>query len=156
MRESQVGAELATKFGHLVIEAEGFRHERHARLVEELLGRAPGVLHSAVAFGASRIYVEYDPQRTTADAIHAVVETAGLRLAGEKTETLTLPLRSRGDARHERRQWSDDHGHEYKGIFGAKAELVSSIACGVLTVAGWAAPTLGAAAIETRLIFVAA
>lgn len=67
--------------------AAGLRHERQATLIEGVFAKQPGVLHAAVAFGARRLYVEFDPSKTSRPALLALAHTLQKRVTtGEFTD----------------------------------------------------------------------
>ncbi len=119
------GAELRARFEHLSVPVIGLRHERQAKLVEGVFAKQPGVLRAAVAFGARRLSVEFDPKRTSRSTLLAVVSQAGISVsAGAQT----APTATSDQGEHE---------HEHGGPFGERSELVFSLACGALTGIGW-------------------
>ena len=50
----------------------------------------------------------------------------------------------------------DGHGHEHGGLFGERTGLVFSLACGVLTAAGWGTARAGVSSLVSTGLFVAA
>ncbi len=124
---TSTGAALRTRYEHFTIPLAGLEHERHARLVEGVFAREPGVLHASVSFGARRVYLEIDPKATSRAAMTAVAERAGVTTWTEKAAAPPA------DHDHEH----DDHEHEHGGPFGANTELVASLACGALYGVGW-------------------
>lgn len=138
------GAELKGRFDHLSAPAVGLRHERQARLVEGVLARQPGVLHAAIAFGARRLYVEFDPSKTSRDVLLAVAAKAGIVSYAEPAS----PAASAEE--HE------EHEHEHGGPFGERSELVFSLACGALTFLGWGLARASVPSIATTALFVVA
>ena len=118
----EAGAGLAERYGHLDLAVTGLRHERHARLVEETLAELAGVLAANVAFGAQRVQIEFDREVTSDEPIRRALDQAGV--------SATVPAADRGVRAEE----VEEHG-----AAGERWELVFSIACGVLTAAGWAA-----------------
>lgn len=138
------GGKLQSQFEHVSVPVTGLRHERQARLIEGAIARQPGVLHTSVGFGANRLYVEFDPKKTTRQAVLDVAAKSGLRTA--------QPPRSERDHAHEGKVYAhaehehDDeknghggagHDHDHGGPFGERSELVFSLACGALTALGW-------------------
>lgn len=126
----RAGAEVAQRFQHLSLPLSGLRHERQARLVEGVFVREPGVLHAAVALGARRLFVEFDPRRTSRDALLAVAKGQGVGSAAEAAAPRTTPTGDDGDSAER------DHDHDH-GPFGERSELIFSLACGALTGLGW-------------------
>jgi Cd2+/Zn2+-exporting ATPase len=138
----RTGATLKARYEHLSAPAVGLRHERQARLVEGVFARQPGVLHAAVAFGARRIYVEFDPTKTNRAAVLAVASKAGIVSYPEPESPAAAA------AEH------DEHAHDHGGPFGERSELVFSLACGALTGLGWGLQKAGVASTVTTGLFV--
>lgn len=138
------GAALKARYEHLSAPAVGLRHERQARLVEGVFAKQPGVLHASVAFGARRLYVEFDPAKTNRETIFAVAAKAGIV---SFTETASPAAAA---AQH------DEHEHEHGGPFGERSELVFSLACGALTAIAWGLEKAGVASVATTGLFVLA
>ncbi len=138
------GAALTARYEHLSAPAVGLRHERQARLVEGVLARQQGVLHAAVAFGARRLYVEFDPTKTNREALLAVASKAGIVSYAESASPAAAV------AEHE------EHEHEHGGPFGERSELVFSLACGALTGVGWGLEKVGVASVIPTSLFVLA
>lgn len=120
----QAGAELRARFEHLSVPVAGLRHERQAKLVEGVFAKEPGVLHAAVAFGARRLYVEFDPSKTSRAALLAALGGAGLDVRVEGPP-VAAPAKGNEEVDHER------------------SELVFSLSCGALTAIGWAIGKMG-------------
>ena len=135
------GGKLGRSFEHLGGSVVGLRHERHARLVEETLGKAEGVLHVAVAFGTSRVLVELDPEKITTAQVTADLERLGVRRAA--------PARPSSDE-------ASDPAHDHSGVFGERAELAFSLVCGALTGAGWVVGKLHGTPAASTVLFIAA
>lgn len=140
----QAGAELRARFEHLSVSAVGLRHERQAKLVAAVFAKQPGVLHAAVAFGARRLYVEFDPRKTSRTALLDVATKAGIA-AYEDSPSPAAAAREHAE-----------HAHEHGGPFGDRSELVFSLACGGLTVAGWSFGRAGASVFHSTVLFIVA
>jgi Cd2+/Zn2+-exporting ATPase len=117
------GAQLRNRFGHLAVPVVGLRHERQAKLVEAVLAKEPGVLHAAVAFGAGRLYIEFDPVKTSREALLLRVPRAGVELAVEAPPH-----------KHDEHEAGD---HAHGGSFGERSELMFSLAATAVTGMGW-------------------
>jgi len=169
----KAGGRLQSKFDHLSVSVSGLRHERQARLAEGVIARAPGVLHTSIAFGAGRLYVEFDPQEITRERILEVAATAGLRTPTQRAHPKTKA--AHGEHEHEGHEHEHEHehgGHAHKegdgapkggghdhdhgGPFGERSELIFSIACGALTGIGWVLGKLPDRTFPVLPIFVAA
>jgi len=138
------GAALKARYEHLSAPAVGLRHERQARLVEGVLARQHGVVHAAVAFGARRLYVEFDPTKTSREALLAVASKVGIVSYAETASPAAAA------AEHE------EHEHEHGGPFGERSELVFSLACGALTGLGWGLEKVGVASVLPTSLFMLA
>lgn len=138
------GASLKAHYEHLSAPAVGLRHERQARLVEGVFAKQPGVLHASVAFGARRLYVEFDPAKINRETLFAVAAKAGIVSYAEQATPAAAA------AEH------DEHEHEHGGPFGERSELVFSLACGALTGIGWGLEKAGIAPVITTTLFVLA
>ena len=159
----QAGAELRTRFEHLAVPLTGLRHERQAKLVEGVFATQPGVLHAAVAFGARRLYVEFDPKQTSRAALLAVTKQAGIApiLEGAPPSAATADRHPGDESKHEHEHaQGEEHGHgkehEHGGPFGERSELVFSLACGALTGVGWALSKTSVPELLPTAIFVIA
>lgn len=138
------GASLKARYEHLSAPAVGLRHERQARLVEGVFAKQLGVLHASAAFGARRLYVEFDPAKTNRETLFAVAAKAGIVSYAEQASPAAAA------AEH------DEHEHEHGGPFGEHSELVFSLACGGLTGLGWGLEKAGIAPVIAISIFVLA
>lgn len=138
----RAGAELKSKFEHLSVPLSGLRHERQTRLVEGVFARAPGVLRVSVSFPARRLFAEFDPRRTTRNALLAA--RAGV-VPWEESAAPAAAVRER-----------EEREHEHGGPFGERSELVFSLACGALTGLGWALELTGAPSLASTSPFVLA
>lgn len=136
---SEAGGEVARRVEHFAVEVSGVRHERQARLAEGALARLPGVLSASVASGTAQVHLEFDPAKTTREDLETALPKAGLKVARKDEH---------GD--HE------GHDHEHGGPFGARSELVFSLACGALTGVGWGIGKFGAPALASTALFVVA
>lgn len=139
----EAGAELAKRFEHLSVPVMGLRHERQARLVEDVLRRESGVLEASVSFGTGRVAIEFEPGKTSRDALLAAIGRAGIALAPEATPV---------DASKEEHE---KHEHEL-GPFGERSELIFSLACGALTGIGWALAKFAGLTASPAALFVVA
>jgi Cd2+/Zn2+-exporting ATPase len=140
----RAGASLRGRFEHLSEPVSGLRHERQAKVVEELIKRQAGVLHATVSFGSRRLYAEINPSVTSRAAVLDAAASAGIAVRASLTPAATAP------------DTHEEHEHDHGGPFGERTELVFSVGCGALTGIGWAVGKAdGPAAISTSL-FVAA
>ena len=125
------GARLQIKFEHFAKAVVGLLHERHAKVVEALVAQLPGVAHAAVAFGTGHVSVEFDPSTASRAAILETLGSAGV--------TVQSPTAKKAHSD------GDGHDHSHHGPLGQSSELIFSLACGVLTGAGWGVGKLNVA-----------
>lgn len=143
------GGKLQSQFGHVSVAVTGLRHERQARLIEAAIARHPGVLHTSVGFGANRLYVEFDPKKTSRQAVLDVAAKAGLRKAKRQEAAHDHDHEEGGEGHTE-------HDHEHGGPFGERSELVFSLGCGALTGIGWGLSKLPVPPVPVLPVFVVA
>jgi Cd2+/Zn2+-exporting ATPase len=115
----QAGAVINRRYGHLLADVLGIRHQRQTRLIEAALMRNKGILSASVS-GAGQAMVEFDTELISEHAVLHLLEKEGLKVAGHD--------HAPGDA---------GHVHSHGGIFGKNTELWFSISCGVLLAAGY-------------------
>lgn len=159
----KAGADLEQRFGHARFPLPTLRHERHARLVEEVLAQEPGVIHAAVSFAAKRASVEYEPGRVDRARLGQVAADAGATAdAGGAAKEKHGPGdhhghdhggHEPGPKAKEKHGPGDGHDHSHDGPLGEHAELVFSLACGALTLGGWVAGKLGAPPLACNVAF---
>lgn len=119
---TRAGAKLQSSFEHLSLPAAGLRHERQAKLVESMFGAQPGVLHATASFGTRRLYIEFDPTKTSRATLVEAAARSGISVGSEDRNSSAAP----GGQPH------DEHDHEHGGPFGEHSELVFSLVCGAL------------------------
>jgi len=120
---TQAGAELESRYGHILFDTESLP-SRRARRFTETLSASSGVLEAAVsAEGAIR--VEFDRE---------LVEEAVVR---ERIDALLAG----GSGAKQHADAEDGHGHSHAMILGYSAELVFVVLCGVTLLLGWSLET---------------
>ena len=140
----QTGASLTEKFGHQLMEVEGIRHTRHARLIERNLREQKGILEASVS-GSGMVRVEYDMAEINKAKILGTLKKEGLTILNDKPTTdqylgrtkETTPPKDQTEQDHDHREGDshgagEEHSHEHGGIFGKNTELIFSIICGAL------------------------
>ena len=141
----QTGASLTEKFGHQLIEVEGIRHTRHARLIERNLHQQPGILEASVS-GSGMVRVEYDTAKINEAKILDTLKKEGLTILNDnptidqylRRTKETAPPKDQTEEKEHDQPEGDSHGageehtHEHGGIFGKNTELIFSIICGAL------------------------
>jgi Cd2+/Zn2+-exporting ATPase len=123
----QSGAELTGRFGHLLLDVQGIRHQRHARQVGETLERQPGIVES-VASAAGTLRIEFDSQQTDLQKVEAAVRKAGLTISEKKPGE---HHDHKPGEKHEHGE-GEEEGHAHGGIFGEKTEMIFAMLSGAL------------------------
>ncbi|TVZ28778.1 Cd2+/Zn2+-exporting ATPase [Gillisia sp. Hel_I_86] len=152
----RTGAEITEKYGHLLIEVNGIRHTRHARLVEKKLLDIDGVLEASANAGGM-IRLEYDKRETSFEGISAKLEKENLKVnksssadengfapAEKNPENLNKKkAKGKEEQKHkdnevqnhkegESHGAGEEHSHAHGGVFGKNTELIFAIICGTL------------------------
>lgn len=123
----RAGAELEQRFGHVLLKSEPM-HARQARTVESRARRIAGVLEAATS-PAGVLRIEFDRQATDEGAIRAEAQKIGVRILEEPTSAKPSEAGPKPEGK--------EHEHEHGGLFGEQTELVFSLLCGGLVLAGW-------------------
>ena len=130
------GAELSTRFAHLVITGDEPMHARAARGIAASLRAIEGVFEADVA-ASGVVRLEYDRQRVSEPELLDHAAALGIRAAG----LVVAPTETRAaagggqraepaeiqNAKHDRPDGESDHaGHEHAtgGMFGENSELI--------------------------------
>ena len=144
------GAQITTRFGHILWNVKGLRHQRRVRTIRDSLAAMPGVLQADASLGGV-IRIEFDRSQISERAIRDAL--AKLDVSVEQPETAP----SKGHAHHPGHEDHDhDHGDDHKhgegehggkddghdhahgGILGKNTELYFAILCGVTVAGGYA------------------
>lgn len=126
------GAALTQKYGHMLLQVEGIRHPRHARVMEAKLKGIKGVIDASVA-GTGFIRIELDKTQTTGQALSDIISSSGLRIIkADDVQGHAGEHKHDHDHDHEEKQEHNGHDHAHGGIFGKNTELIFSILCGAL------------------------
>ena len=133
----QAGAVIDERYGHLLWPLVGRSNQRSARALVERLRTEPGVL-AASANAGGPLRIEFDREVTDEATLHAAID-------GDRAP-------SRAHAGHDDHAHEDGgehahgggagHDHAHGGIFGERTELIFSVLCGVLLLAGWGLPKI--------------
>ena len=75
----QTGAQFTDKYGHMLIEVEGIRHTRHARLIEESLSDNHALIEVSVS-GTGMIRIEFDREKINDEVIFNLLEKENLTI----------------------------------------------------------------------------
>ena len=140
----QTGVSLTEKFGHQLMEVEGIRHTRHARLIERNLLQQKGILEASVS-GSGMVRVEYDTAEINKTKILDTLRKEGLTMLNNNPTTNQYLRRTKETALAKDQTEKDhdhpeddshgageEHAHEHEGTFGKNTELIFSIICGAL------------------------
>ena len=140
----KAGAEFTEKFGHLLIQVEGIRQTRHARIVEKRLKSVKGITEVSVS-GTGMISAEFDHHQTDSKTITKAVTAIGLKVIHiedghepihEQEADKDKMHDHQQDEEHEQKDHSHEgkeaHDHSHGGIFGKNSELIFTIISGVL------------------------
>ncbi len=121
------GAEITEKYGHLLLEVDGVRQPRHARILEAGIRQWKGIITVSVS-GTGFIQLEYDRGLTDLSTIKKKVSELGLAIVN--TEDFHLPELVSDKHEHARH-------HVHARFLGEKTELIFAIACGIMLATGF-------------------
>lgn len=131
----RAGAELDERFGHLLLTLEPM-HAHRAQTLEARAKRIAGVL-DAVASPIGMLRIELDRHVTDDTTVRAEVDKLGVRIIDEKKPATDHPAEAKHACDGKDHEHKHDHNHDHGGFFGQKTELVFSMLCGGLLLAGW-------------------
>lgn len=141
----QAGAGITQRYGHIIVEVDGVRHQRQTRLIETAVRRNPGILSVSVS-GAGQAMVEFDTEQISEEKVYSLLEKEGLQLEPHQHEH-----------GHDHEHGEPGHEHAHGGIFGKNTELIFSLTCGALLGIGFLLFRFGGMpAIIPLLCFIAA
>ena len=123
----KAGAEIAERYGHLLVETTGVWKPRHARLLETKIGGKAGIISVSVS-GTGFIQLEFDRTITTEATLKQSLIKQGLKL--KAVEDFDSNLENEVHVHQ-------DEVHQHGGIFGERTELVFAIICGSLLIIGF-------------------
>ncbi len=131
------GAAITDRYGHVLWEVEGLRHQRRARTVATRLNQNAGVVE-AEANATGPIRIEFDREQTNEAALRAMLADLGVRVSGEETreEQEAEGHADHADHDHEAHNHGEG-GHAHGGPFGERSEIIFAILAGVFVVLGW-------------------
>ena len=139
----QTGAEIGTRFGHVVWPLAGRSDQRAARTLSERLSTEPGVLDASANAGGP-LRIEFDREVIDEATLRAAVAAIGAGVDVAQVEPLNEAEPIRGNVDHAEEDndehehgSSDGHDHAHGGIFGERTELIFAGLCAVLLVGGW-------------------
>ncbi len=142
----QTGAQFTDKYGHMLIEVEGIRHTRHARLIEESLSDNHALIEVSVS-GTGMIRIEFDREKINDEVIFNLLEKENLTIVDKaippeyyisEVDKLAGDEEQKADTEtEEHKHTEEEHEHSHGGIFGKNTELIFSITCGILLAVGF-------------------
>ena len=142
----QTGAQFTDKYGHMLIEVEGIRHTRHARLIEESLSDNHALIEVSVS-GTGMIRIEFDREKINDEVIFNLLEKENLTIVDKaiapeyyitEVDKLAGGEEQKADTGTEEHKHTEkEHEHSHGGIFGKNTELIFSITCGILLAVGF-------------------
>ncbi len=122
------GADISTRFGHVVWELGQTFSARQANRINVQLAKTHGVLDAGVS-PAGVVRVEFDRNLIDEPAVRAALQRLGLR---QKTVV------EEDHAGHDHGPGEHGHDHDHGGIFGSWTELVFALGCGLALAIGFA------------------
>ena len=135
------GARISARFGHVLWDADGIGHERHARMVADALRAKAGVVE-ADASASGRVHIEFDREQISYDQLYELLEKIGVKpriaLMASSNSSTKKPSHSHqeGDG-HMHANPTGGEGKHHSGLLGANSELIFALACGALLVSGY-------------------
>lgn len=132
----RAGAGITKRYGHLLVEVKGIRHQRQTRLIETSIQRRQGILSVSVS-AAGQVMAEFDTEMISGEEVKTLIEKEGLQIADQH------------DHEHE------EGGHAHGGIFGKNTELIFSLICGSMLAAGFGISFIAGIPTLAPLIFYA-
>lgn len=154
----QAGAEITSRYHHLLVEVEGIRHQRQTRLIETVLQHEKGIL-SVSASGGGVVLIEFDTNDIDDNKVLGLLKKQGLRIvSGRGPSATAAPARQaahdhKGEKEHKHTEGEKEHDHAHGGIFGKNNELIFSILCGALLGIGFALSFIDGLSPIVSLIF---
>ena len=139
----RAGADITSRYRHLLIDVTGIRHQRHARQLGEQIGKTPGILEAVVS-GAGVARIEYDSTLTDENTVRAAIAETDLQMGGTvKRDEHAGHDHGPGEHGKEKHSAGDGHNHDHGGIFGENTELYFAIGSGVFWLVGLILSFLG-------------
>ena len=111
----QAGAKITNQYSHLLLNVEGIRHPRHARLLERKFSGMAGIENASVS-GNGFIRVEYAVSKTNKETIINAIKKNGLKLLKDDTSHKHDHDHKHGELHkhHEKKEHDHEHKHEEK------------------------------------------
>lgn len=131
------GADLTSRYGHVVWDVEGINHARRARTVGDRVRASAGVLE-ADANASGTVRVEFDRSGIDEAALKSVLAGMGVNLAAGKPHRGKDHDHEHGDEHEHGAGEAHGHDHAHGGIFGPNSELIFALCCGAALAIGFA------------------
>ncbi len=140
----QAGASITKKTGHKLIEVDGIRHPRHARIIERTLNALDGMLEASVS-ASGMVRAEFDRAKISESEILKALRKEGLGipdtavnaekyLRSVKEKVLT----SKGEKiEKDNSEENKEKEHAHSDTPGKNTELIFSIISGILLAIGF-------------------
>lgn len=158
----QAGAEITEEFGHMLLEAVGIRHTRHARNIEHDLRAKEGIIEAVVS-ASGMVRIEYVKAKLDEAAILKILRKEGLVIpdAQVSAERFLENVGKTGKRVRKKDEVKEDHDHEevasrdhsHDGMLGKNSELIFSIISGALLGIGFGLSFVESFPISVSLTF---
>ncbi|NTS39270.1 heavy metal translocating P-type ATPase [Flavisolibacter sp. BT320] len=129
----KTGNDITEQYGHLLLEVDGIRQPRHARILETTLQEKKGILSASVS-AANLVRLEFEKNATSPQAITREVESLGLVIKKTLSAEEGIHPASGGETGPAHADEHDDHQHPPGG---ERTELLFAAACGLLLALGF-------------------
>ncbi|MDF2191318.1 heavy metal translocating P-type ATPase [Paraflavitalea sp. CAU 1676] len=130
----EAGAEITNQYSHLLLNVEGIRHPRHARLLEKKISSMPGLENISVS-GNGFIRIEFDLSKTNGEDVIKNIKKNGLRFTNVDEPHGHERVQKNEHGHGGKKE--DDQEHTHGGIFGKNTELIFSFICGAMLGGGF-------------------
>lgn len=137
------GAKITRQFGHLILQVEGLRHARRARVVADHLRLIAGVLEAEVS-SAGLVRVEFNRELIAEEDIRGALSEMDVQVIAESAET---PAADRETEQKPAKQEAHDHDHGGERGWLSNTELLFALSSGVLLAIGYVTAKAGASTI---------
>ena len=127
----QTGASITEKTGHKLIEVDGIRHTRHARLIEHNLRDLNGILEASVS-ASGMVRLEFDTGKIDETEIVNALrkERLGIPDSAVNAEKYLRGLKETQKVQEGQKPEKEEQAHG--GPFGKNTELIFSIISGIM------------------------
>ncbi|RYY53475.1 MAG: heavy metal translocating P-type ATPase [Chitinophagaceae bacterium] len=176
----KAGARISNRYSHVILQVEGFRHQRQTRLVETAVKGEKGIL-SVNATSTGFVSVEFDSTITSSSDIFGYMRKYDLKVTDSGTDAAGKLVRlqkdkpgvakavhnegksgssatdhDHSDPAHKHSEGEADSGHAHGGLFGKNTELIFSLICGALIGIGYALSFSGVNPVASTILYISA